>query len=74
MATANNAPANFDNENFFGYDQLSNNYGGNGQWNPEGTNDFMLIDCHVTSACPAIGECTESSQKDTVCGTPVKGR
>ncbi|XP_065054621.1 uncharacterized protein LOC135683325 [Rhopilema esculentum] len=71
VATANNVPANFDNENFFGYDQFSNNYGGKGQWNPQGTNDLILIDCHVTGACPAIGECTESSQKDTVCGTPV---
>ena len=74
-ATGNNPSTNFDNENFFSYDSQGEFKGGKSQWNPEGTNNFILLDCHVTTACHIDGKCTEDmlrfkgfSEKDSVNG------
>ena len=74
VATGNNPYKNYDSENFFHYDVYSNQVGGKNQWNPEGTNDFYFIGCHVTSACHADGQCTDSSNKDSVCGQELTGK
>ena len=72
-ATGNNPSTNFDNENFFSYDSQGEFKGGKSQWNPEGTNNFILFDCYVTTACHIDGKCTEDASEDEICGTVLTG-
>ena len=73
VATGNNVPKNYDNENFFDYDRFGSFQGGKNQWNSEGTNDFLLMDCYVTSACHLDGRCTEDISVDKICGNRLTG-
>lgn len=73
VATGNNPPSNFDDENFFNYDRYGLFEGGKNQWNPEGTNDFILRDCYVTSVCHIDSKCTEERSEDRMCGSVVTG-
>ena len=72
-ATTNNNWTHYDIDNFFSYDSQSENKGGKGRWNPEGTNNFILLDCHVTTACHIDGKCTEDASEDKICGTVLTG-
>ena len=73
VATGNNIPSNFNNEDFFHFDHFGLLQGGKNDWNAEGTNDFTLIDCHVTSACHVDGKCTEEASVDKICGNTLTG-
>ena len=50
VSTVNNDPTHFDNATFTPQDQEYGNGATNGWWNPQGSGDWRLLGCEVTSA------------------------
>ena len=74
VATANNDVRHYNMDEFMPLDSLSREEGGQGFWNPRGTNDFMLNDVYVTSVCYQDGRCVASKSDDHICGIEIRGK
>ena len=73
VATGNNAPPNYYTDSFMEYYSYGNSDGGRNQWNPDGTNDFSLINCTIRTACRVSQGCTDDWRQDSVVSTSVTG-
>ena len=74
IATVNNKIVNYDTESFLPHHSLSKYEGGNGGYNPLGTNYFMLKDVFVKKVCYINSRCTSERSKDAVIGVALQGR
>eukprot|EP00795_Rhopilema_esculentum_P016980 gene16980-8483_t len=72
VATVNNQIVNYDTESFLPHHSLSKFEGGNGGYNPLGTNYFMLKDVFVKKVCYENSRCTSEKAKDAVIGLPLQ--
>ncbi len=73
-STVNNDPNHFNNATFrpeFQDYNLPGNPGTNGWWNPDGTGNFRLIDCVVTSVTYQDGTTTSNPEDDAIIGMSV---
>jgi hypothetical protein len=73
-STVNNDPNHFNNATFrpeFQDYNTPGNPGTNGWWNPDGTGNFRLIDCVVTSVTYQDGSTTSNPSDDAIIGMSV---
>jgi len=73
-STVNNDIRHFDTSEFKpGWQQLSNNAGPNGWWNPDGSGSFRLVGCTVTSVAYLDGTTPTTSTTDSIVGMQIIG-
>ena len=74
VATVNNRIENFDVSSFVSHRALNDWNGGNGGYNPPGTNGFMLKDVTVKRVCYKEGKCSQDVADDSIIGRNVQGK
>lgn len=70
-STVNNDPAHFNNDVFQSSYQEYGEGGSNGWWNPNGTGNFRLVDCVVTSVTYKDGTTTSENSVDSIIGMSI---
>ncbi|MBR1220021.1 hypothetical protein JQ557_18600 [Bradyrhizobium sp. U87765 SZCCT0131] len=74
MSTVNNDVRHYDNASFLDrYQELQNEKGMNGWWNPTGSGAFRLVDCTVRAVHYEDGTSADTPQQDSVVGTTIAG-
>ena len=74
VTTVNNRIENFDVSSFASHHALNDWNGGNGGYNPPGTNGFMLKDVTVKRVCYKEGTCTQAVADDGIIGQNIRGK